>query len=167
MTSLTPTEVSISWTTWKVPGQKSSQHERCKIIFMNYSFGNHTTKMFAARLRQLGMEKFPEFGKIGKFTFFIPVDAAFEVSFPHSFKYYHVICEVTCVCRICSRCTWTRRWCGRTWCRDTCSSPGPGGSGRSQAASGFYTLHQPAHPSSEHCPCVIVENIYLISSVKV
>ena len=37
--------------------------------------------MFAARLRQLGMEKFPEFGKIGKFTFFIPVDAAFEVSF--------------------------------------------------------------------------------------
>ena len=36
-------------------------------------------KTFADRVQSLGREKFPEFSQIGKFTFFLPVDASFQV----------------------------------------------------------------------------------------
>ena len=44
-----------------------------------YRIANFSVKTFADRVQSLGGEKFPEFSQIGKFTFFLPVDSAFQV----------------------------------------------------------------------------------------
>jgi len=43
-----------------------------------FKIGEHTIAKFAEQVAALGMERFPEFSKYGKNTFFVPVDDAFQ-----------------------------------------------------------------------------------------
>jgi len=43
-----------------------------------YKLGGFSVSKFAAQIAKLGWDKFPEFSGYGKFTFFIPVDEAFQ-----------------------------------------------------------------------------------------
>lgn len=60
---------------------------KAKDLLMNsdtYKLGQFTTKVFAERLEVLGLGKgnFSEFSNYGKFTFFLPVDSAFDNLIP-------------------------------------------------------------------------------------
>ena len=48
---------------------------------VSFRIGDFSTKKFAERLETLGLGKgnFTEFNSFGKFTFFLPIDSAFEV----------------------------------------------------------------------------------------
>ena len=48
-----------------------------KILFR---LGEFSVTKFTKRIEQLGLDKFPEFSKYGKMTFFLPIDQAFGVS---------------------------------------------------------------------------------------
>jgi len=43
-----------------------------------FRLDGHSIHQFASRLAAIGMEKFPELSSYGKFTFFVPVDSAFD-----------------------------------------------------------------------------------------
>ena len=54
----------------------------------SYRIGDFSTKKFAERLETLGLGKgnFTEFNSFGKFTFFLPIDSAFEVKLSYCFS---------------------------------------------------------------------------------
>jgi len=43
-----------------------------------FRLGGHSIHQYASRLAALNMEKFPELSSYGKFTFFVPIDSAFD-----------------------------------------------------------------------------------------
>jgi len=43
-----------------------------------FKIGDFSIEKYAEQIKSLGMEKFPEFSQYGKFTFFLPVDTAFQ-----------------------------------------------------------------------------------------
>ena len=57
----------------------------------SFRIGDFSTKKFAERLETLGLGKgnFTEFNSFGKFTFFLPIDSAFEVII--SLIFFHII----------------------------------------------------------------------------
>lgn len=44
-----------------------------------FRLGEFSVAKFTKRIEQLGFDKFPEFSKYGKMTFFLPIDQAFSV----------------------------------------------------------------------------------------
>ena len=51
-----------------------------QILYILFRLGEFSVTKFTKRIEQLGFEKFPEFSKYGKMTFFLPIDQAFGVS---------------------------------------------------------------------------------------
>ncbi|XP_023339723.1 fasciclin-1 [Eurytemora carolleeae] len=43
-----------------------------------YKLGEYSIDKYTEQIRSLGMDKFPEFEQYGKYTFFLPVDSAFQ-----------------------------------------------------------------------------------------
>ena len=44
-----------------------------------FRLGEFSVTKFTKRIEKLGFDKFPEFSKYGKMTFFLPIDQAFKV----------------------------------------------------------------------------------------
>ena len=51
-----------------------------KLFMLLFRLGEFSVAKFTKRIEQLGFDKFPEFSKYGKMTFFLPIDQAFGVS---------------------------------------------------------------------------------------
>ena len=62
-----------------------------------HRIGDLSISKFSRRIEQLGLGKFPEFSQYGKMTFFLPIDAAFDVSILNEYlshnsktNYWHI-----------------------------------------------------------------------------
>ena len=51
-----------------------------ELFMLLFRLGEFSVAKFTKRIEQLGFDKFPEFSKYGKMTFFLPIDQAFGVS---------------------------------------------------------------------------------------
>ena len=45
----------------------------------DFRINGYSLKKFSTRIEELGIDNFPELNGYGKYTFFFPVDSAFEV----------------------------------------------------------------------------------------
>ena len=51
-----------------------------ELFMLLFRLGEFSVAKFTKRIEQLGFDKFPDFSKYGKMTFFLPIDQAFGVS---------------------------------------------------------------------------------------
>ena len=64
------------------------------MLYSYFRFGNFSIETFAERMVQSGLDDISELNSLQNFTFFIPVDSAFQVSI----SYYKEL-HISSICR--------------------------------------------------------------------